>query len=52
MVDEARNSTPIGVGTLAPDFTAATDDGSTLHLHDLTGKWVVLYWYPKDATPG
>jgi len=39
-------------GDLAPDFTATTDDGSTLRLHDLKGKWVVLYWYPKDATPG
>jgi thioredoxin-dependent peroxiredoxin len=39
-------------GTLAPDFTALTDDGRTLRLQDLRGKWVVLYWYPKDATPG
>ena len=38
--------------TLAPDFTVATDDGSTLSLRDLRGKWVVLYWYPKDDTPG
>ena len=39
-------------GTLAPDFTVANDDGSTLRLRDLRGKWVVLYWYPKDDTPG
>lgn len=39
-------------GTLAPDFTATTDDGSTLRLKDLRGRWVVLYWYPKDDTPG
>jgi len=39
-------------GTAAPDFTTTTDDGSTLSLHDLRGKWVVLYWYPKDDTPG
>ena len=39
-------------GTVAPDFTATTDDGSTLHLRDLRGQWVVLYWYPKDDTPG
>ena len=39
-------------GTIAPDFTATTDDGSTLRLKDLRGKWVVLYWYPKDDTPG
>ena len=39
-------------GTIAPDFTAQADDGSTLRLRDLRGKWVVLYWYPKDDTPG
>ena len=38
--------------TVAPDFTAAADDGSTIRLRDLRGQWVVLYWYPKDATPG
>lgn len=39
-------------GTVAPDFTTSTDDGSTLRLEDLRGNWVVLYWYPKDDTPG
>ena len=39
-------------GAIAPEFTAVTDDGSTLRLRDLRGKWVVLYWYPKDDTPG
>lgn len=39
-------------GAVAPEFTATTDDGSTLRLRDLRGKWVVLYWYPKDDTPG
>ena len=39
-------------GDSAPAFTAPTDDGRTLSLHDLAGKWVVLYWFPKDDTPG
>lgn len=38
--------------TKAPDFEAATDGGSSVSLSDFTGKWVVLYFYPKDMTPG
>lgn len=40
------------VGDLAPDFTAVTDTGATIRLSDLRGKRVVLYFYPKDDTPG
>ena len=39
-------------GRKAPDFTAATDGGGKLKLSDLRGKPVVLYFYPKDDTPG
>ncbi len=39
-------------GTLAPDFTLNSQDGKPLRLHDLRGKWVVLYFYPKDFTSG
>ena len=39
-------------GKKAPDFTAATDGGGKLKLSDLRGKPVVLYFYPKDDTPG
>jgi thioredoxin-dependent peroxiredoxin len=39
-------------GKPAPDFELATDDGSTVRLSDLRGKQVVLYFYPKDDTPG
>src|SRR5260370_14044090 len=39
-------------GTLAPDFTLNSQDGKPLSLHDLRGKWVVLYFYPKDFTSG
>lgn len=39
-------------GTPAPDFTLNSQDGKPLALHDLRGKWVVLYFYPKDFTSG
>jgi peroxiredoxin Q/BCP len=39
-------------GTPAPDFTLNSQDGHPLSLHDLRGKWVVLYFYPKDFTSG
>ena len=39
-------------GTEAPDFELTSDDGSTVRLSDLRGKPVVLYFYPKDDTPG
>jgi peroxiredoxin Q/BCP len=39
-------------GRKAPDFTAPTDGGGKLKLSDLSGKPVVLYFYPKDDTPG
>jgi peroxiredoxin Q/BCP len=40
------------VGQAAPDFTLPSQDGSKISLHDFQGKWVVLYFYPKDGTPG
>jgi thioredoxin-dependent peroxiredoxin len=39
-------------GKKAPDFTGATDGGGKLKLSELRGKPVVLYFYPKDDTPG
>ncbi len=39
-------------GKKAPDFTAPTDGGGKLKLSELRGKPVVLYFYPKDDTPG
>lgn len=42
----------IRVGDAAPDFTAPTDGGGSVRLKDLRGKKVVLYFYPKDNTPG
>ena len=40
------------VGDKAPDFTAPTDAGEELTLSSLRGRNVVLYFYPKDDTPG
>jgi len=39
-------------GDVAPDFSAVTTDGSRIELSRLRGKHVVLYFYPKDDTPG
>ena len=40
------------VGDTAPDFTAETDSGEKVTLSSFKGKKVVLYFYPKDNTPG
>ena len=40
------------VGTKAPEFTLPDKDGKPVSLTDFTGKKVVLYFYPKDNTPG
>jgi len=39
-------------GTVAPDFTVRDENGETVRLKDLRGQKVVLYFYPKDDTPG
>lgn len=39
-------------GTKAPDFTLPDQDGSERSLSDWRGTWVLLYFYPKDDTPG
>jgi len=43
---------PIKVGDTAPNFTLPAQNGSTISLQDFRGKNVVLYFYPKDDTPG
>ena len=40
------------VGTQAPDFTLPDKDGNPVSLRDFRGKKVVLYFYPRDNTPG
>lgn len=47
-------SSPSGLeaGHMAPEFTATGDDGKQYTLSELRGRYVVLYFYPKDNTPG
>src|SRR5437763_2964319 len=40
------------VGQAAPDFALSSQDGNRISLKDFHGKWVVLYFYPKDMTQG
>ncbi len=39
-------------GSPAPAFSVPNQDGATVSLDQLAGKWVVLWWYPKADTPG
>jgi thioredoxin-dependent peroxiredoxin len=39
-------------GSRAPDFTLASQESASVSLKDYRGSWVVLYFYPKDQTPG
>ncbi len=43
---------PLAVGTQAPEFTTTDQDGKRRALSDFKGKKVILYFYPKDNTPG
>ena len=53
MTSDVRSSgTTVEPGHPAPDFELPADDGSTVRLRDLRGKNVVLFFYPKDDTPG
>ncbi len=40
------------VGSTAPDFTLSSQESKQVSLKDFRGQWVVLYFYPKDMTPG
>jgi len=40
------------IGKPAPAFTLPNQDGEPVSLADFAGRWVVLYFYPKDDTPG
>lgn len=39
-------------GSVAPDFALQDQNGKTHHLGDYAGRWLVLYFYPRDDTPG
>jgi thioredoxin-dependent peroxiredoxin len=47
----ARSAMP-KAGTSAPDFSLPSEDGTLVRLSGFRGKWVVLYFYPKDQTSG
>ncbi len=42
----------VEVGKAAPNFTLPNQDDQNVSLKDLSGKWAVVYFYPKDDTPG
>lgn len=42
----------VSVGQLVPDFSVAATGDQTVQLSDLAGRWAVLYFYPRDNTPG
>ncbi|WP_456397063.1 thioredoxin-dependent thiol peroxidase [Desulfurobacterium sp.] len=42
----------VDVGKSAPDFCLKNEEGKEVHLKDFKGKWLILYFYPKDNTPG
>ncbi len=42
----------LSVGTKAPNFTLQNQDAEEISLSELLGHWIVLYFYPKDDTPG
>lgn len=45
-------SQPLQIGSAAPSFALPDHNDTLVRLSDLAGKWVVLYFYPKDDTPG
>ena len=51
MVSASSDKAP-AVGAVAPDFTLNSQEGKAVSLSEYRGKWVVLYFYPKDFTSG
>ena len=43
---------PVAEGTKFPDFALPNQDGEIVKLSDFAGKWLVVYFYPQDDTPG
>ncbi|HEY1660474.1 MAG TPA: peroxiredoxin [Candidatus Sulfotelmatobacter sp.] len=53
LIPRLFSRTPVpAVGSSAPDFSLSSQEGNRVSLHDYRGGWVVLYFYPKDQTPG
>lgn len=51
LLSSSRSAAP-APGSAAPEFTSVSQEGTSVSLKDYRGKWVVLYFYPKDQTPG
>ena len=51
LLSRSRAAAP-SAGSNAPDFSLPSQEGTSVTLKDYRGKWVVLYFYPKDQTPG
>jgi thioredoxin-dependent peroxiredoxin len=51
LLGKSKHAAP-AAGIAAPDFALNSQDGRPVSLSDHRGKWVVLYFYPKDFTPG
>jgi peroxiredoxin Q/BCP len=47
-----KQANPLSAGTVAPAFSAETQNGATISLADLRGRAVLVYFYPRDNTPG
>jgi peroxiredoxin Q/BCP len=52
LTNRASAATAPQQGQVAPDFTLPSQDSPAVSLKDFRGKWVVLYFYPKDGTHG
>ena len=50
--EDVETAKPVSEGDKAPDFTLPSQDGAPISLEQYRGKWVVLYFYPKDFTQG
>jgi peroxiredoxin Q/BCP len=48
----AQTGNGLSIGTTAPEFTLPSQDNSPISMAGYKGKWVVLYFYPKDMTSG
>ncbi len=52
LIREGKIMNQLKIGDIAPEFSISISEDKSLNLKDLKGKYVVLYFYPKDSTPG
>jgi len=52
LLSGGRAAAAVAPGSAAPDFNLPSQEGASVSLKDYRGSWVVLYFYPKDQTPG